>query len=659
MKSLQKLFLTIFPAFLLTLFAFKVQAQQDMLSPLVPPEFQQQLEQIQLQAQNEHIQSYDATIVVNKDGSINVSEKIRAFAKGDQIKRGIFRDFPTVTKTKWGKEVKPIQIVSVLKNGKQEPYFTEKINDGFRLYIGEQNVFLPTNTYYDYEINYVAQDQVRYFDEHDEIYWNVTGNFWSFEIKNATAKVVLPFSTKQSLIKTESFYGPLGSTAKGAQANVVTTPKNEGVEVTFKHNQPLQPKAGLTVLVGFPKGLVDAPTKGEQNVRIYASIAQVVISIILFLIALLVMFSLWHKFGRDTGGLSSIPVNFEPPQGASPLEVRYINKMGRADPLYLSLVVLGLAIKGYLKVVDQGSKVYSAVRTKKDSTDLQGIEQRIYNSMFPYEIAQNYDPDQIVTELTQKKSFADRLSSIFTAEAEPIGVFTFNKANRAKVLALQAFVDSELSTLKKKFIVSNSGIIARFLLLDVVFIVVYFMVQLSLYTLIIRGPIEYFGTFLTPDLVNIAGYAFIALIPILSIVFSIVMPRRTLNAREMQDKIEGFKMFLKSQEHYLKAVHDDIPSKFNMYEKYLPYAIALDLEPVWSAKFKDVVAEMSKIDPNNQSGTWYVGRGGVRDFGNFSPSSFSSAIASSMVTTSSGSGSSGFSGGSSGGGGGGGGGGGW
>jgi uncharacterized membrane protein YgcG len=637
---------------------YKAIGQQDIPSPPIPPEILNQLEQIELQNQSEHIQNYEATIVVNKDGSIKVTEKIRVFAKGDEIKRGIYRDFPTVTRTKWGKEIKPIEILTVLKDGKREPYFTEKISDGFRLYIGEQNVFLPTNTFYNYEITYVAKDQIRFFEDYDELYWNVTGNFWSFEVKNTKAFIVLPYNIGKEGVTTTSFYGPVGSTAKGEDPTVIVNPQTVQTEITFKHTQPLQPREGLTIVVGFPKNLVTAPTENVLKAKIYASLAQIFVSIGLFVTALVTMFLLWRRYGRDRGGLPSIPVNFEPPQGLSPLEVRYVDKMGKKDYMFLSLVLLGLAIKGYLKVVDKGSREYAVVQTKKPANDLVGIEHQIYNSIFNTTLPQNYNPDEIIAELTEKKGFVERLSSALSMENEPEGVFTFSKANRTKVLVLQAYVDSELSSLKSKFIVSNYGIISRLLLLDVVFIVLFFATQFSLFTLLVGGDLTYFSDFLVPDNINIIGYGFMALIPIMSIVFSAVMPRRTEKAREMQDKIEGFKIFLKSQEYYLKAVQNDIPSKFDMYEKYLPYAIALDLEPVWSEKFKDVIDHMSKMDPN-QYNSWYVGRGGNFDFGNFSPSSFSSGIASSMVTTSSGSGSSGFSGGSSGGGGGGGGGGGW
>ena len=46
----------------------------------------------------ENIKSYDSHIVINKDGSLDITETIVAHAEGINIKRGIYRDFPTYYK---------------------------------------------------------------------------------------------------------------------------------------------------------------------------------------------------------------------------------------------------------------------------------------------------------------------------------------------------------------------------------------------------------------------------------------------------------------------------------------------------------------------------------------------------------------------------------
>ena len=121
------------------------------------------------------------------------------------------------------------------------------------------------------------------------------------------------------------------------------------------------------------------------------------------------------------------------------------------------------------------------------------------------------------------------------------------------------------------------------------------------------------------------------------------------------DKIEGFKMYLSVAE-VDNLANATIPEKtVELYEKYLPYALALNVENEWSEKFSDLLSEISDYSPD-----WYSGAAistlGAAGFASSLGSSFSSTI--SFSSTAPGS-SSGSSGGFSGGGGGGGGGGGW
>ena len=127
----------------------------------------------------------------------------------------------------------------------------------------------------------------------------------------------------------------------------------------------------------------------------------------------------------------------------------------------------------------------------------------------------------------------------------------------------------------------------------------------------------------------------------------------------MQNQLEGFKEFLSSQKDYIEGVEMSLPEKFNMYEKFLPYAIALGVEPSWSTKFKSVYSQLT-AEQQAQAQSWYVGSSYLYTSNTFVISDFNKNFASTLKANSvNPTSSSGFSGGSSGGGGGGGGGGGW
>jgi hypothetical protein len=121
----------------------------------------------------EEILHWNSHIEVAADGSMVVTETIKVRAEGDQIRRGIYRDFPTVYKDRFGKKVViDFEILSVKRDGQPESYHTEKRSNGVRTYVGRQDVFLERGEY-TYDITYRTDRQLGFFEEHDELYWNV------------------------------------------------------------------------------------------------------------------------------------------------------------------------------------------------------------------------------------------------------------------------------------------------------------------------------------------------------------------------------------------------------------------------------------------------------------------------------------------------------
>jgi uncharacterized membrane protein len=133
-----------------------------------------------------------------------------------------------------------------------------------------------------------------------------------------------------------------------------------------------------------------------------------------------------------------------------------------------------------------------------------------------------------------------------------------------------------------------------------------------------------------------------------------------LGARAMAE-INGFREFLNTAEKDRLEVLNPPQITPEVFEKFLPYAIALDCENRWSKRF-EAEAAAAGIDPHSStyySPLWYSGSSG-----NFTSAAFASSLGASMAAaaasaatapgSSSGSGGGGFSGGGGGGGGGGG-----
>jgi len=139
-----------------------------------------------------------------------------------------------------------------------------------------------------------------------------------------------------------------------------------------------------------------------------------------------------------------------------------------------------------------------------------------------------------------------------------------------------------------------------------------------------------------------------------------LMKAPTRLGRKLLDKVDGFRDYLVvAEKDELRFKHP--PEKTpELFERYLPYALALDVEEVWGDKFSEVIAR-AQSDGSYRQPNWYHGSSwrshSVGSFASSLGSTLASTVSSSSTAPGSSSGSGG--GGSSGGGGGGGGGGGW
>ena len=177
----------------------------------------------------------------------------------------------------------------------------------------------------------------------------------------------------------------------------------------------------------------------------------------------------------------------------------------------------------------------------------------------------------------------------------------------------------------------------------------------------IWGAIELFRALYLSNFWQIAYFVGgIILCSLVFRIFSKLLKAYSPEGRQLADKIEGFRMFLSTADEKRFDLMSPPKKSLELYEKYLPFAIALGCENEWGQKFEEII-DTASLDGNVSSGTSFSqSMSRNNNFSSSFASSFSGAIssASSPPSSSSGGGSS-FGGGSSGGGGGGGGGGGW
>jgi uncharacterized membrane protein YgcG len=614
---------------------------------------------------SERIRDFKSFIAVQADGSMTVTENITVNSTGQEIKRGIIRDFPTTYKDRFGNTIRVgFEVREVLKNGKTEPYHTESVTNGQKIYIGQKDVYLPPGVY-TFTIKYHTDRQLGYFQDFDELFWNVTGTGWTFPIDRAEAVVVLPEGAK--VLKYAAYTGPQG--AKGQDFRVSY---DRSGNIVFTTTRGLGPRDGLTIAVAWPKGLVAEPSREEKlgnflrdNLSSFAALLGLLGTLAYFL-------QVWFRVGRDPAKGTIIPL-FAPPQGFSPAAVRYLMRMGYDQKTFAAAVV-DMAVKGFVKIEEDTDGDYTLRRIGKDDGKLDAGEQRLGSSLFQGGSVlkmQNTNHERISGARTALKQNLDReINNIY---------FHTNRSSfwvglGLSVLTLAAIVLTarEGAAIFSLIWLSGWSVACVFLAAMVYqswqgagsghhlhFGKIFAALASTLFALpFFAGEIFGLSVFAmsvsAPATLAFAGLVF------LNALFYYLLKAPTLSGRQIMDQVEGFKMYLSVAEKDRLNMLNPPEKTPELFEKYLPYALALGVENEWSEQFAEVLAR-AQVDGQPYSPSWYQGSSwnnlGTSGFSDSLGGAFASAIASSATAPGSSSGSGG--GGSSGGGGGGGGGSGW
>ncbi len=613
-------------------------------------------------AQNERILSFDSDILVRPDSSMSVVETIEVTAAAQQIKHGIYRDFPQLYHGKLGLRVKTgFDVKSVMRDGRPEPFHLEKRDNGVRVYIGSSSVMLPTGNH-TYKIVYETDRQLGFFPDHDELYWNATGNAWAFPIDFATATVTLPSgATPHDLV---AYTGTQGGRGTNYAAQI-----RDG-KAHFETTHQLHPKQGMTIVVEWPKGFVTQPGVEAQGLSLMSDNKGLTFAVGGLLLVFLYYLIVWAAVGRDPARGTIIPL-YGPPEKFSPAAVRYLVQMGFDDQAFTA-AILNLAVKGKITIREDGKKQYTLTRTDEDYAGLLSEEKTLLQNLLdrghPLRLTQTHAG-------TLQKARTDLQRQLKQSEEEVYFVRNWRYWLPGLIFSVVPLVVSLLD--------ASDIATALFMLVWLTGWTAGVTLLLSQLVSCLRGgywlkalPLALFATpFVGGEimglwfLVHSTSYWVVGLFvasALINGIFYHLMKAPTLAGRKILDQIEGFKMYLSVAEKDRLNLANPPERTPELFEKFLPYALALGVEQKWSEQFTQVLTNATVSEAGaNYSPAWYVGTSwatlGAAGFASSLGSSFSTAITSASTPpgSSSGGSSSGGGGGSSGGGGGGGGGGGW
>jgi uncharacterized membrane protein len=560
----------------------------------------------------EEIQNFESDIVVNKDSTLTVTETIKINSTNDQIRHGIFRDFPTKYHWKYGlTQNTTFKVLKVQRDGNTEPYSTQNLDNGVRLMIGSSDSIIKTGIH-TYTISYITGRQLGDFKSTDELYYNITGNGWGFPINSASATITLPERYNDDQIDIFGYTGLEG--LKGTNYETLIDRNGANSIVKIRTTNPLQIHEGLTISVDWPKGAVKYPFDNAGIVRIVEdNIVVLTAALITFLLLGYYLF-FWNKYGRDPQKNAIVPL-FYPPDNLSPAASRYIYN-GSYDNKSIVAAIVNLGVNGFVAIEEEIEKVFF-------------ISQKNYVIKLLKSEPKPENGDECIL-----------VDSLFIGSADSITLG--KKYNSTFASASTRFAAFFPLTYRKTNFVNNAKFTALGILLTAFTI---FIVVISNYANSL--------IFVLSIIIQIA----------LHIIFGFLLRARTVEGSALRDKLEGFKRYLSTAESDdLRIMNQEMPDTFEIYQKYLPYAIAFDVETNWTSRFEKVIAAAQLTQQYNSS---YLYLGGLSSFANSSTAndftnSLSSTVSSaSTIPGSSSSGGGSFGGGSSGGGGGGGGGGGW
>ena len=487
----------------------------------------------------------------------------------DHGKRGLLRDFPTEYHNRHNiRTVVDFTVQKVTRNGSDVPYEIIPMDNGKRIRIGDPTKRLHGGVY-TFDIYYTTNRQLGFFDSHDELFWNVTGNGWSIPIERAAVTIHLPPGIETRTLSVEAYTGYRSAKEQAYHARI------EGESLVIAHTTArLLPGQGFTVVVAWPKGHVNPPSWFTQLYYFFKDnlgLFWLLLGMIIFCIYCVWS---WIRFHKEQVSGTIIPL-FYPPEGCGPAHVRYLHNFGYDNKAFAAEII-EMAVHGLITIESKGN-----------------LFTRVYT------LTQNEDRSCEYTPYYKK--LAD---SLFREGKQLVLV----NGNRNIISAAVEFMKSHLSIGLDRFFNFYSSQLAISIMIAVISCAGFLALADPYHIQFVYGAAGFFALCLVIFYYTLRGY--------------------TPAGRKLYEEIEGFKLFLTvTESERMKLVGTPPTRTPELYEKYLPYAVALDVEQQWSDQFAPVFDHLA------QMGTPYVPVWYAGSFDHRNPSFFASRLGNSLTNS--------------------------
>lgn len=538
----------------------------------------------------EGILSFKSFINVDKDPkTIKVKEQIKVRSKGEEIKRGIVRSLPLSRELKGRRLKVKTEILSVKKDGEAVPYKT-KTEDELKIYIGSEDTFLNEGDY-EYEIEYTATNQIGFYNDFDELYWNVSGNGWGFDIGLCEATITFPEGAE--ILQQACYTGAAGSTDHDCSSKLLS--KN----VIHFQAYHLAPHEGLTVAAGIKKGIIqepEPPTFGEQYFMLF-------LILLISLVGSFFLYRRWQAEGKDPEKPLVIP-QYSVPRKLSVADLGYILKED-FDKKLVSASLTHLAVKKYIKIEEEGKRVFKIIKLKDVSEDLPEEEQVLLECLFKngrksFTIESSYDEEmermvekfRVSVTFKYTKLLETKLN--LKASLRAIGVFLLSLMSLGVLHTF--YFNSDWGGLLT--LAMTTGIVFFAVLIVCFWPMRYLAFRIFLLIVIgleVVGSVFFLGSLYDPDDISFSSLMVFGCIGAqVMFYYAYLMTQPDAEKLKIQSEIEGFKMYLGAAETKLMQFHNPPKMTPEVFQKYLPYAMVLGVQNIWGKKFSNVLNTMSE-----------------------------------------------------------------
>ncbi len=387
-------------------------------------------------------------------------------------------------------------------------------------------------------LKYLVRNGLKFFEDHDELYWNVTGDEWDVPIEQASVRIILPPQTTG--VRAQAFTGAYGAREQAATVTIA----GSGIEMTM--TRPLGFREGLTAVVGWDTGFVTAPTALDRTRMALVSNWPLGIPLLIFGL----MYRLWSTRGRDPR-LRPIAVMYEPPDRLTPAEVGTLVDE-RPDTRDITATLVDLAVRGYLRITERKAEhlfglwssldyLFHRIKPQQEWAALPAFERLLLEAVF-----KDSEGDEVLLSALENR-FYQSLPGIHDA--------VFNS------LQTRHYYGQRPDRVKQGYLAGG----------------------------ITLGIVLTIGLLALADRWGMAPLTALAaglLSGVIVVGFGRIMPARTQQGTKALEGVLGFEEFLTRVE---ADRFDRLIKTPELFEKFLPYAMALGVEQNWARAFESIV----------------------------------------------------------------------